>query len=663
MNRSRLENYLISSHKQLMNLVDLDNPSVDLRATVENISGKCVTFSIISTSAKVRVEKMVEEKIFMKTKKGEIEGTVIDAYSSTITVNFNSKVKEKDGSVVVLKTHSNYNNEVILKAAENFFAGEKVINNAIYDYFCESALSDHKIVNKDDFLNTTDNNNYEQKNKSDHLKQDSDIKNISEDCNKRLESEDESMNEKTKPTNDIDLDEERNSDQAFVDCEARNLKNTSNIKLDRFAAAFMTETKSSEIKSNPINILSCLTSYVNENKPEFFNKHLNQSQKLCVSLSNLDQPFKILGPPGTGKTETVVEIISQALLSKKSVLVCGPSNISIDNIISRFMQSSYYLENITKFYRLGSAFKGLVNFNIEKMASDAVSFMEKEDDDPNFIKELIQRKQDFTKEFKKDCKLVFSTLFSSLKENHFFDLCIVDEACQGTLLESFIAVTKAKNFILVGDPNQLCPTSSSLYEHLDLPTAILNEQYRMPKDLIEFSNGYFYGSQIKSEKIEDFFFTNQSRILFIDTSYFSYVEEDVDQSKQNYKEALLVQSAIEWLKKQGFTDIGVITPYSAQVRLLRDLTNAQVETVDGFQGQEKDFIVLSMVRSNEDSEIGFLRDKKRLNVAITRAKKGLIVIADSSNFTKDKFFRQFFKFLNSNSEVMDPETFYNFVKF
>lgn len=543
MNRLQLAETLCNAHRDEMTRVELENPNVAIRAKIECFNGSLVTFRVISSSSKIKTSKMIEMKIFAKTKKGQMEGRVIESFDSNLIINFKGKWKDSSNSEYLLNTNSNFNNEVLLNEAEKFFSSEKTIHSDIYNFY---------------------------KNPN-HENDKSDLK-----------------------------------DLAICD---------------------------------------------------FYNKRLNESQKTCVIKSIDDIPFKILGPPGTGKTETIVEIILQNLKIKKTVIVCGPSNISIDNVITRYLGSEFDLKENTSFYRLGSSVKGLTHFNIESMAQDSVKFMEKEEDDPRFGKEVFERKQNFMTTFRKASPLAFSTLFSSLKESFYFDLCIVDEACQASQLECFMGIVKAKNFILVGDPNQLCPASCSLYENLYIPTIILNEQYRMPKDLMEFSNNYFYSNQIISKNDKFFNIFNQSKILFIDTSYFSFKEELSELSKINNNEALLVQRCVDWLKKKDNLNIGVIAPYSAQVQLLRTLVDVQVETVDGFQGQERDFIILSLVRSNDESEIGFLNDKKRLNVAITRCRKGLIVIGDAENFRKNRFYSEFFKFLNQSAEVVDPETF------
>lgn len=418
---------------------------------------------------------------------------------------------------------------------------------------------------------------------------------------------------------------------------------------------------------------------------QLINHKLNESQQQAVRAALCSVPFKILGPPGTGKTETIVEIIIQLLKRDNSILMCGPSNTSIDNVIIRFRESLYFVEHSTPFYRLGSSSKGLANLNLAYQADQSVKFMETEEKRLKTAHERIQfnqernsRKKEFIKELKSRTKIVFATLFSSLKENHFFDVCIIDEACQASEIESFMGIVKARRFILAGDPHQLSPLSSSLYERIQIPEILLKTQYRMPAPLIEFSNSYFYGGLIESVMENSQIFNEISNILFIDTSFCNYSESISGTlsgiSRINREEAGLICLVVDWLNKcHSFPSIGVIVPYSAQVICLREElgntdslsnlgntdsgNNCSVDTVDGFQGQERDFIVVGLVRSNSFGDIGFLSEKRRLNVAITRARRGVVVVGDAENFRKNEFFKQFFAFLDKNACVMDPEEF------
>lgn len=560
MNRDQFREKVLESHRQAMRRVEKESPTVTLRARIQSISGKTVGFVVLSSSARLKTSQMVEEKVFAK---GETEGTVVEGYENVITVQFNSRIREKIGTELSLVCNPNHNNEILLRAAEKFFDSEKLLHPMILQHYTDQSPDSARPVDSSN-------------------------------------------------TRSVDSSNIRSDDSAL---------STDGVGLE----------------------------YLNNTK-------LNEGQRTAVQKSLSLDPFKILGPPGTGKTETIVEIIAQHLKRDRTVLVCGPSNISIDNIITRFIMSPYNAATPTSFYRLGSSFKGLVHFNLEHMADEAVSFMEADKNEGAFGRAVHEKRQEFMRNYRRECPLVFATLFSSMKESFFFDLCIVDEACQATELECLTGIVKARSFILVGDPNQLCPASASLFEHLGIPLVTLLEQYRMHADLLAFSNEQFYGSSVVSPKADDFRFLGQSRILFVDTAHFGCGEAASDLSKVNTGEAEIIRQVVEWLNRDGRKEIGVIAPYTGQVRVLREMVDVQVETVDGFQGQERDFIVLTLVRSNQEGEIGFLSDKRRLNVAVTRCKRGLVVVGDSQNFGRDKFFRQFFRFLEDRAYVVDPET-------
>ncbi|EJW04018.1 hypothetical protein EDEG_01691 [Edhazardia aedis USNM 41457] len=473
-----------------------------------------------------------------------------------------------------------------------------------------------------------------------------------------------------------------------------------------------------EFAENSSNILS--TDNLEENEKyssfKFLNVNLNDSQKEAVKLIFKEISFKILGPPGTGKTTTIVEIIHQLINKNKKLLICGPSNASIDNILQSF------LKNPTKcvFFRLGSSFKcykGFEKYNLNQLAQDSVKYMQDHADDlkknkekayskkntknkidlkqtknelAEINKEIKTKQINFKKEKIKSANVIFSTLYSSLKlENVQFDWVIIDECCQSMEVESLMAISKGKNFILAGDPFQLGPVTQlkyeiSLFERLyKLQTIWLKEQYRMCELLISFSNKYFYKNIIISKLKSDFKFFNISPILFIDTSTSYQYESDSETSKYNEEEASICVKLLSYINKQvknqnqmftsykhsnsivgdeSLFSVGVIAPYSAQVQQITKNIDKYdysciISTVDSFQGQERDVMVLSLVRSNLENDIGFLEEIRRTNVAITRCKKGLVIIGNSLVFRKHPFYGKFINFLQHNAFCTDPETF------
>ncbi|KAM0673348.1 hypothetical protein GVAV_003037 [Gurleya vavrai] len=287
-------------------------------------------------------------------------------------------------------------------------------------------------------------------------------------------------------------------------------------------------------------------------------------------------------------------------------------------------------------------------------------------------KDKNNRKKEFCKENINNADIVFSTLYSSSKvDDTFFDYVIIDECCQALEVEAFLAINCGKNFILAGDPFQLGPvilsnsSDKTLFDRINVKTIFLNEQYRMYEKLISFSNSFFYKNKIISSTKEEFLFLNENNIFFIDTINSFYSESILNQSRVNEKEAQIIIRILSFLRKNHKNmSIGVISPYSAQTELIKNLIkdfnlDLQISTVDSFQGQEKDIIIFSLVRSNDDEEIGFLEEIRRTNVAITRCKKGLFVVGDSGTFRKCRFYEKFVDFLYENGLCLDPENFYN----
>lgn len=278
-----------------------------------------------------------------------------------------------------------------------------------------------------------------------------------------------------------------------------------------------------------------------------------------------------------------------------------------------------------------------------------------------------------------------STAYSEILQNIKFDVVIIDEATQSQEPSCLMPITKANKVILIGDHNQLPPTilskkaeklglGISLFERL-VPFCkkefmqILNIQYRMNENLMEFSNKEFYNYEVKASKnvkkitLKDLGikYSNLKCIdykfplVFIDT-YKTKTSENIRKgstSKENLLEAEIVNYILQEFRRLGIKDkdIGIISPYQDQIDLLENLLNwpeeLEVKTVDGFQGREKEIIILTLVRSNTKKEIGFLEDKRRLNVALTRAKRKLIIIGDSNTLAINSVFKKLIKFIKN----------------
>ena len=264
-----------------------------------------------------------------------------------------------------------------------------------------------------------------------------------------------------------------------------------------------------------------------------------------------------------------------------------------------------------------------------------------------------------------------------------FDLAVIDEACQSTEPGIWPVVLRANKIILAGDHCQLPPTvlsteaaregyAISMMERLvrDLGHSVtrqLTVQYRMHQNIMGFSSNEFYNNTLVADRaVETHLLSDlprmvsseltESPLLFVDSAGANWEEqlEPDGESKLNPDEGRLLLKLLEELIEHGVDprDIAVIAPYAAQVRWLRDHyrgAKVEIDTVDGFQGREKEAVLISLVRSNAEGEIGFLGDQRRMNVAMTRAKRKLIVIGDSTTLGNHAFFARMLEYFEKHS--------------
>lgn len=448
----------------------------------------------------------------------------------------------------------------------------------------------------------------------------------------------------------------------------------------------------------------------------YIDESLNESQKSAIENALSCENFYLIhGPFGTGKTRTLVELISQETRQNHKVLATAESNAAVDNILERLMDNkklkltrlghpqrvskhnitqtlAYKVENHklnkkikkihkkidnligkrnvhtkpTPQYRRGfgdydilhfaSKGKGGRGISSDKMKSMAkwIEINQEIDEAHDEIKRIENR---MIKNIIDESDVILATNSSAALESISrvkFDVAIIDEASQATIPSVLIPIAKAHRFILAGDHKQLPPTiiseragdlSKTLFEELirmyPFKSQLLNIQYRMNSLLMEFPNREFYDNGLKSDASVDDININdildsgdeEKAMLFIDTSGISdNYEMHLKDSKSivNDLEAeISVQLAEDYLSNGvSVDDIGIISPYADQVKIIQDKTPVEVKTVDGFQGREKEIIIISTVRSNDHGKIGFLNDLRRLNVAITRAKRKLIIIGN-----------------------------------
>lgn len=462
-------------------------------------------------------------------------------------------------------------------------------------------------------------------------------------------------------------------------------------------------------------------------KPRFWDKefegrfrtNLNDSQKSAVEFALKAEDLAIIhGPPGTGKTTTVVELIVQAIERGDKVLACAPSNTAVDNLLERLVNARQRVVRIGHSARVAERVRahsldGLVDQHenmpvIQDMQREAESIFRKVDKWTR-SKQPRNYRQELRREAKRllgDARMLerqaihsildrahvicaTTTFNEDLLGDRYFDLCVVDEACQSTEPGCWVPLLRSEKVVLAGDHQQLPPTvlsteaarqgfAKSLMERQmelygEQVSRMLTVQYRMHHKIMDFSSSQFYDGElvadasVKEHQLGDLldeappeheFFLNET-VTFIDTAGAGWDEELEPEglSKRNPKEAELVVSKVQTLLDCGVkpADIAVIAPYAAQVRLLRahfqDNEAAgkklEVDTVDGFQGREKEVVVITLVRSNAENEIGFLADRRRMNVALTRAKRKLIVIGDSATLGINDFYKSFFEYVES----------------
>ncbi len=444
---------------------------------------------------------------------------------------------------------------------------------------------------------------------------------------------------------------------------------------------------------------------------------LNESQNAAVDLALRANDLAVIhGPPGTGKTTTLVEIIKRLSQREKPVLVCAPSNAAVDLLTERCAAAGLdvvRLGNLARIdpsvtqHTLGERWKnhpmaGEIK-DLRKRADEfrrmalkykrsfGRSEMEQRklllQESRSIITDVRRMEKQITDLIVDGADVVTATLVASRNEEirgRHFSAAVIDEAGQSLDPALCIPLLRAERVILAGDPHQLPPTvieqraaavlGSTLLERIvaTKPQAVclLTEQYRMNHVIMQFSNNAFYGGKVTAHaSVEERTVPAGAPLAesmhLIDTSGRGWDEESGEgaESLANPGEArcaIEVLSQIAALEEASTLTVGLISPYRGQVRYCSQLiptdlrgrfAEFSIDTVDSFQGSECDIVVISLVRSNPDAEIGFLRDVRRMNVAITRAKCKLVIIGDGSTVAAHPFYRDLWQYVEANGTL------------
>ncbi len=434
---------------------------------------------------------------------------------------------------------------------------------------------------------------------------------------------------------------------------------------------------------------------------------LNRTQEEAVNKVLLAKDVAIVhGPPGTGKTTTLVEAVYETLRRENQVLVCAQSNMAVDWISEKLVDRGVNVLRIGNPSRVNDKMLSFTYerrfeshpdypqlWSIRRAIRDLYAKLRKASDREN-IRTKINSLKDRASEIEirinsalfSEARVIACTLVGSANRlliGQKFGTLFIDEAAQALEAACWIAIRKADRVVFAGDHCQLPPTVKCMeavrgglahtlmqcvVKQKPETVSLLKVQYRMNDEIMRFSSEWFYGGilqsapEVKYRGILDF----DTPIEWVNTEGMDCNEEFVGESygRINKPEAELsvsqLKAYITRIGKERFLDeridVGLISPYKAQVQYLRQLIKRDaffkpfrplitVNTVDGFQGQERDVILISLVRANEDGQIGFLNDLRRMNVAITRARMKLIILGDASTLTRHAFYRKLYAYI------------------
>lgn len=441
--------------------------------------------------------------------------------------------------------------------------------------------------------------------------------------------------------------------------------------------------------------------------------YLNASQLQAVQhVLNAEDLAIIHGPPGTGKTTTLVAAIAELSKTEKPILVTAPSNAATDHIthelgkeglkVVRVGNLSRMDDQILPFtleYLLASHSRSSELNNYKKRAEEmrrmAGKYKRSFGKEERMQRDLLYKEARalssearLLEEYMIDDILQMADVITATPvglqtkylEGRRFSTVVMDEAAQSLLPAALIPMLKADKLIMAGDPYQLPPTVKSIdaqkgglqttlmdicLKNIPDSFSLLNVQYRMHEAIMEFSNRWFYENKLLAHPTvahrslgfsEDKF----PPFLFIDTAGTGFEEQMNPESRSLFNEGeiglvkQILSELLEVSEEGKIPSVAVIAPYREQVLKLQEEIFSDtvfkqlfsIDTIDSFQGQERDVVIISLVRSNERGEIGFLQDYRRMNVAMTRAKKCLIMIGDSATLANDRYYQSLLEYVD-----------------
>ncbi|MBU9888779.1 MAG: AAA family ATPase [Candidatus Omnitrophica bacterium] len=451
---------------------------------------------------------------------------------------------------------------------------------------------------------------------------------------------------------------------------------------------------------------------VTPERTEFLDPTLNDDQKKAVCMAQEAEDLLLVhGPPGTGKTRVLTEIIRQAFRSGETVLVSAPSNAACDYLVECLVErdvpvtrlgqparvSPRILEHTLSHKLARHPYAKMIDGHEAKLEQFARQKDRRQDrrvmswEERRQMREEVDRLRDDIRDLRTQ---IFKQVWNAadvvvathagcgdpLIRAKAFDWVILDEATQGIEPATWLPLLHAGRAVLAGDHCQLPPTVQCsqhgkkgltytlferLHDVLDGASKVrLERQYRMHEDIMGFSSREFYDGALRADPsvarhtLCDLPLVRAAEVdpapfVFLDTAGLGY-EEEIEEGTSSYynsEEAKIVVRELERFLKAGVppSEVGLISPYSAQVKLLssmvagepsgkEEMSTVEIDSVDAFQGREKEVVIVTLVRSNREGQLGFLTDTRRMNVAMTRARRKLVLIGDSATLSNLSFF-------------------------